>query len=81
MQQCLLRWNGTAWKQVRSPNPSPDHAQCLFGVAAASARNAWAAGYTDGGGKTLIVETAWGCQAWSGSSRRMFTGRCSRITS
>src|SRR6266700_2057709 len=51
----ILRWNGTVWRRVPSPNPSPDHAQCLAVVSAASASDAWAVGYTDGGGKTLIV--------------------------
>jgi len=58
----ILRWNGTVWKRVPSPNPSPDHAQCLAGVSAASASDAWAVGYTDGGGKTLIVR--WNGIAW-----------------
>ena len=38
----ILRWNGTAWKQVPSPAPAGSR---LSGVAATSASNAWAVGY------------------------------------
>jgi hypothetical protein len=48
---------------VRSPrNPTPDHAQNLYGVAAPTARRAWAAGYAVGGGEALIVH--WNGSAW-----------------
>jgi hypothetical protein len=41
----VVRWNGTAWKQVTSPNPGgPANDISLEGVAAASAGNAWAVG-------------------------------------
>ena len=40
----IAHWNGTAWKQVRSP--SPVGGSFLDGVAATSARNAWAVGGT-----------------------------------
>src|SRR5262249_35232756 len=44
-QTLIARWNGTAWKQV----PSPNHGGAtedndLFGVAATSASSAWAVG-------------------------------------
>jgi len=42
----ILRWNGTAWKRVPSPNPADGGT--LAGVAVTSARNAWAVGYTEG---------------------------------
>jgi len=38
----IMHWDGTAWKQVRSPSPGTDDA--LYGVAAVSARQAWAVG-------------------------------------
>ena len=40
----ILHWNGTAWKRV----PSPGHAYSTFliSVAAISADDAWAVGYT-----------------------------------
>ena len=42
-QTLVLRWNGSAWQRVASPNPGPS-GNALFGVAASSARNAWAVG-------------------------------------
>ena len=56
----ILRWNGTGWEQV----PSPDRAgpAILYGVAATSARDAWAVGYTGGFGRTLILH--WNGSAW-----------------
>jgi hypothetical protein len=44
-------WNGTAWTQVPSPNPSGDNV--LYGVAATSASNAWAVGFYSPSGPTL----------------------------
>jgi hypothetical protein len=41
----IVRWNGTAWKQVPSPNPAAP-SNLLADVAATSAGNAWAVGYT-----------------------------------
>jgi hypothetical protein len=55
----IARWNGTAWKQVSSPNPDPEPS--LSGVAAASASNAWAVGGAGSAGKTLILR-------WNGTS-------------
>jgi hypothetical protein len=53
----ILHWNGTAWKQVPSPNPGgPVN---LWGVAATSARDAWAVGWY---GKPLILH--WNGSAW-----------------
>ena len=40
----ILRWNGTSWSTVASPNFSPT-LNLLYGVSATSSRNAWAAGY------------------------------------
>lgn len=58
----ILRWNGTAWKRVPSPNPA--EGGTLLGVAVTSARNAWAVGFTSGPaqprGKTVI-------EHWNGS--------------
>jgi len=61
----ILRWNGTAWKKVRSPNPGSAF-NTLTGVAATSASNAWAVGFYDNGVgtpyRTLIVH--WNGTAW-----------------
>ena len=40
----LEHWNGTAWAQVPSPNPSSSY-NVLDGVAATSASNVWAMGF------------------------------------
>jgi hypothetical protein len=42
-QSLILRWNGTTWKRVPSPNPSAQYT-VLYSVAATSATNAWAVG-------------------------------------
>jgi hypothetical protein len=58
----IERWNGSAWSQVRSPDPSATQ-NILYGVAATSARNAWAVGqYVDS-------QTAWQTLAlrWNGT--------------
>jgi hypothetical protein len=46
----ILRWDGAVWSREASPNPGgPKNAAALFGVAALSARSAWAVGsYSNG---------------------------------
>jgi hypothetical protein len=56
----ILRWNGTAWTRVPSPNPGPF--AYLSSVTATSSSDAWAVGTA--GGKTLILH--WNGQTWSG---------------
>jgi hypothetical protein len=53
----ILRWNGSAWSRVRTPDARGG--ALLAGVAATSATNAWAVG-TTGRGRTFIVH-------WNGS--------------
>jgi hypothetical protein len=62
----ILHWNGKSWTQVPSPDPGgPTHGNLLFGVAATSARNAWAVGYdtTTAGATTLVLH--WDGKAWA----------------
>jgi len=54
----IVRWNGTAWKNVPSPAPAGSG---LSGVAALSASNAWAVGTT---GHTALIER-WDGRAWT----------------
>jgi hypothetical protein len=64
MDQTLIEhWNGTAWKQVPSPNPGGfPH---LTGVAATSARNAWAVGdYNNLHGVQATLIEHWNGTAW-----------------
>ena len=58
LRTLILHWNGTAWKRVPSPNPPGNDS--LGGVAATSARNAWAVGSRDN--NTLILH--WNGTAW-----------------
>jgi len=59
----ILHWNGTAWKRMRSPDPG--NSSVLNGVAAASARDAWAVGYyfTSLGVAHTLIEH-WNGTAW-----------------
>ena len=59
----IEHWNGTAWKQVPSPNPSSTYS-VLFGVTATSATNAWAIGQFNPipGAKPLILH--WNGITW-----------------
>jgi len=56
----ILRWNGTSWTRVPSPDPAPG--TYLSHVIALSGRDAWAVGWADN--KTLILR--WNGQTWSG---------------
>jgi hypothetical protein len=60
----ILHWNGRAWKRV--PAPSPGVGASLFGVAAASARHAWAVGWTDASSQTPaeMVILHWNGTRW-----------------
>ena len=67
----LLRWNGTHWTQVSTPNPGAA-VSTLNGVAASSASDAWAVGFyqlpPSGGtttSKTLMLR--WNGAAWTRS--------------
>ncbi len=62
-QTLVEHWNGTAWKQVPSPNTASGG--ILYGVAAVSATNIWAVGeYSNNAdvGQTLIEH--WNGTAW-----------------
>jgi hypothetical protein len=60
----ILHWNGTTWKQV--PSPTPGGGTDLRGVAATSATNAWAVGYSGGGiGPTKTVILRWNGKTWN----------------
>ena len=63
-QTSILHYNGSSWTVQPSPNQVSG---TLTGVAATSARNAWAVGHdnsgTGGGDRTLILH--WGGAAWA----------------
>jgi hypothetical protein len=56
-QTLILAWNGRVWKRAPSPSPAGG---TLSGVAATSARNAWAVGRTSSA--TLILR--WNGRVW-----------------
>jgi hypothetical protein len=61
----ILRWNGTTWTRVPSPSPGPFN-NLLYGVAATTASNAWAAGWTEtaAGHVTTLIEH-WNGTTWT----------------
>jgi hypothetical protein len=65
-QTLIEHWNGTAWKQVPSPDPGGSAAfNSLSGVAATSAGNAWAVGtYFNGTWRRTLIEH-WNGSAWT----------------
>jgi len=60
----ILHWDGHAWTQVTSPNPSSTDNE-LYGVRAVSSTDAWAVGHDVAGStdKTLILH--WDGTAWT----------------
>lgn len=57
----ILRWNGTSWKQVASPNPGGAGGASLNGVSTLSATSAWAVGDYGASGLSFILH-------WDGTS-------------
>ncbi len=64
IQTLTEHWNGTAWKQVPSPNPGGSHTNLLNGVTATSAANAWAVGYYFNGTANRTLIEHWNGTAW-----------------
>src|ERR1022692_1830765 len=65
VQTIILRWNGTAWKHVRSPDPGGSSTfNVLDGVAATSASNAWAVGEYFHGTTDQTLVLHWNGTAW-----------------
>jgi hypothetical protein len=62
-QTLILHWNGTAWKQVPSPNPTAKGNNVLYGVAATSATDAWAVGYDNNSANPALI-VHWNGTAW-----------------
>ena len=65
----ILHWNGTAWSQVKSPNPSQVSAGAgangLSGVSARSGSDAWAIGGYDSNGRPATLILHWDGTAWT----------------
>jgi hypothetical protein len=63
-QALIEGWDGTSWKQVPSPHPGGNSS--LFGVAAVSARSAWAVGVIGRGAKSCPCRAL--MEHWDGTS-------------
>ena len=59
----ILRWNGTAWSKVKSPDPSATFNQ-LGGVSATSASSAWTVGQAQTPTYSTLL-ARWNGTAWS----------------
>jgi hypothetical protein len=60
----VLRWDGSGWTQVPSPNPGyPASSSTLYGVSAVSASDAWAVGTYGNVEQTLVL--AWNGTSWT----------------
>jgi hypothetical protein len=68
LRTLVLRWNGSAWKRVRSPNPGHMRENVLNGVAVLSRTNVWAVGY-----RTNAAERQPLILHWDGSDWTRFT--------
>lgn len=61
----VLHWNGTAWKDVATPDPAGAAANnSLTSVAVRSARNAWAVGSYNKGRTTQTLALHWTGTVW-----------------
>jgi hypothetical protein len=59
----IEHWNGKAWKVQASPNPSKIDSE-LYGVAATSAKNAWAVGIDCSKSACRTLVEHWNGKAW-----------------
>jgi hypothetical protein len=65
LQTLIEHWNGTSWKQVKSPNPGGASGNSeLLGIASISARNAWAVGTYSAGGRQHTLVVHWNGKSW-----------------
>ncbi len=59
------RWDGKDWKTQTSPDPASGRNDILNGVAASSAKNAWAVGYYGPSGNDRTLVEHWDGKAWN----------------
>jgi hypothetical protein len=63
----IVRWNGSSWQQVNSPNPDAATSDNqFFGVTATSPRNAWAVGLTQQVSANVesVLIARWNGRSW-----------------
>ena len=62
----IVHWDGSAWKQVTTPNPGGStQSNDLSSVAVTSATDAWAVGDYDTGTGTRTLALHWDASAWT----------------
>jgi hypothetical protein len=76
----IVRWNGRSWSQVASPDPNPATSfNELLGVAAVSARGAWAVGASSSTGSELTLIAHWNGRRWSQVSSPSVPGKSNEL--
>ena len=65
LRTLVLRWNGSAWKRVQSPNPGHMQENVLNGVAVLSRRDVWAVGYRTSAGNRQAFILHWDGSDWT----------------
>jgi hypothetical protein len=68
----IVHWNGSGWQRVPSPSTTSGVYTVLLGVAAVSARNAWAVGDSGLATKTLVLH--WNGVSWKRVPSPSFAG-------
>jgi hypothetical protein len=63
-QTMMLRWSGTGWRRVASPNPGGTIGTVLSGVSAVSASDAWAVGAFDTPSGRESLARHWNGSTW-----------------
>jgi len=63
-QTLTMRWDGSAWSYIPSPNIGSAH-NYLYGVSAISSSDIWAVGYTVRSGVLEALALRWNGQEWS----------------
>jgi hypothetical protein len=63
-QTLILRWDGTSWAIVTSPNTSSTQTNWLNGVTCVSTSDCWAVGYSVSGGKQQTLILRWDGTSW-----------------
>jgi hypothetical protein len=81
-QTLVLHWNGTAWEHIASPDPSgPAEFNVINGIAASSARRAWAAGYyLNAAGDLKVLVLRWNGTAWRRAASPRRSGTLTGVT-
>ena len=64
LRSLVLRWNGSAWRRVPSPNPGHNSENVLNGVAVLSPRDVWAVGYHASADREALI-LHWDGSDWS----------------